>query len=134
MKIFMNKFIRKEWELLENIKELWDVVLNKIEEKVSKPSYETWLQHTVAEKIENNTLTVMAPNEFAKDWLEEQYTDLIASIVEEVTGSLLKIKFSIPDTLSDTENIKSVSKLKQDEKQSNHKKTMLNPKYVLNTS
>lgn len=129
----MNKFIRKECELLENIKELWDVVLNKIEEKVSKPSYETWLQHTVAEKIENNTLTVMAPNEFAKDWLEEQYTDLIASIVEEVTGSLLKIKFSIPDTLSDTENIKSVSKLKQDEKHSNHKKTMLNPKYVFDT-
>ncbi|GEN31233.1 chromosomal replication initiator protein [Cerasibacillus quisquiliarum] len=118
---------------MENIKELWDVVLNKIEEKVSKPSYETWLQHTVAEKIENNTLTVMAPNEFAKDWLEEQYTDLIASIVEEVTGSLLKIKFSIPDTLSDTENIKSVSKLKQDEKHSNHKKTMLNPKYVFDT-
>ena len=55
---------------MENIDALWDQVLSQMEKKVSKPSYETWLKSTKAASLKGDTLTVTAPNEFARDWLE----------------------------------------------------------------
>src|SRR5699024_12799890 len=44
------------------------------------------------------TLTISAPNEFARDWLEGRYTTLISDIVLGITGARLSIKFVVPDS------------------------------------
>ncbi|MDY0404120.1 chromosomal replication initiator protein DnaA [Virgibacillus sp. 179-BFC.A HS] len=118
---------------MENIDELWTIALEKIQEKVSKPSFDTWLKETKAAELKGKTLVVSAPTDFARDWLEEQYTQLIADIVEEITGSLLTIKF-IPDSQPETSNTKRVEKpKKQEEDIQELQKTMLNPKYVFDS-
>ncbi|MDY0409937.1 chromosomal replication initiator protein DnaA [Virgibacillus soli] len=104
-----------------------------MKDKVSKPSFETWLNHTMAVALEGKTLTISAPNEFARDWLEEQYTDLIASIVEEVTGALLTIRFVIPEMNKKEDTEQPQRKQSKVTKQSPQPKTMLNPKYVFDT-
>src|SRR5690625_7336673 len=81
-------FERDEY-CLENIDELWIAALNKIEGKISKPSFDTWLKNTVAEKLEGDTLIVNVPNEFARDWLEGRYTKLITDILYDLTGAKL---------------------------------------------
>src|SRR5690606_5672747 len=91
---------------LENIEELWQAALEKIEEKVSKPSYDTWLKNTEAVELNQTTLIVSAPNEFARDWLENQYTNVINEVLEEVTGSRLETKFIIPDPSPPAEEAK----------------------------
>ena len=78
---------------LESIEELWNAVLNNVQTKISKPSFDTWLKSTKAVALEGNTLTIAVPSEFAKDWLENQYTGLISDVIEEITGSKLQIKF-----------------------------------------
>ena len=118
--------------VLENINELWVATLEKIEEKVSKPSFETWLKNTKAEALEKNTLVVSAPNEFARDWLETQYTDLISDTIGEITGSRLKTKFIIPDTTPEIDDAKPIPK-PRDNKEINNSKTMLNDKYTFDT-
>lgn len=119
---------------MENIDELWEIALEKIQEKVSKPSFDTWLKNTQASSLEGKTLIISAPTEFARDWLEEQYTQLIADIVEETTGSLLNIKFIIPDSQTDSENMKTIEKQeKPPEDIQELQKTMLNPKYVFDS-
>ncbi|MFD2209444.1 chromosomal replication initiator protein DnaA [Virgibacillus halophilus] len=119
---------------MENIDELWAIALEKIQEKVSKPSFDTWLKNTQAATLEGKTLVISAPNEFARDWLEEQYTQLIADIVEEITGSKLTIKFIIPDSQAESEHIKPVEKKeKPAEDIQELQKTMLNPKYVFDS-
>ena len=55
---------------MENIADLWNSALTELEKKVSKPSYETWLKSTKAHALKKDTLTIIAPNEFARDWLE----------------------------------------------------------------
>src|SRR5690606_19904278 len=116
---------------LENIDELWEITLKKIEEKVSKPSFETWLKNTRADSIEKNTLIITAPNEFARDWLENQYTDLVSDIITEITGSTLNIKFIIPDNMPEIIEEKPVPK--PTSSTSHDTKTMLNPKYTFDT-
>lgn len=81
---------------MDNIDALWDQVLSHMEKKVSKPSYETWLKSTKAFSLKEDTLTITAPNEFARDWLEGRYTQLISSVLYDVIGEELMVKFIIP--------------------------------------
>ena len=81
---------------MENIGDLWSRVLSEIEKKISKPSFETWLKSTKAFSLKNDILTIIAPNEFARDWLESKYSSLIMDTVLEITGAELEIKFILP--------------------------------------
>lgn len=118
---------------LENIDELWQAALTKIEEKVSKPSYDTWLKNTLAVELNKTTLTVSAPNEFARDWLENQYTKVINEVLEEVTGSRLETKFIIPDTSPEVEEVKQEKKELKPLSNQDFPKSMLNEKYTFDT-
>ena len=66
---------------MENILDLWNKALQKIETKLSKPSFETWMKSTKAHSLQGDTLTITAPNEFARDWLESRYLHLIADTI-----------------------------------------------------
>ncbi|WP_185956376.1 chromosomal replication initiator protein DnaA [Melghirimyces algeriensis] len=77
-----------------HIQELWAQTLEQIQGKVSKPSFETWLQATEAVAFRDDTLIVAAPNEFARDWLESRYANLVRDTLQEVTGSVVGIQFT----------------------------------------
>lgn len=119
---------------MENINELWTATLEKIQEKISKPSYETWLKHTKAETIKEDTLIIAAPNEFSRDWLEGQYTKLITDTLFEVTGAALNAKFIIPEANEQEDTKKKPDKAaSKANKNYETPKTMLNPKYTFDT-
>ena len=120
---------------MENIADLWNTTLVNIENKISKPSYETWLKSTKAHTLQGDTLTVTAPNEFARDWLEERYSQLISGILYDITGEELSVKFIIPQNQSEEEINLPVppKKFRRDEEQTELPLNMLNPKYTFDT-
>jgi chromosomal replication initiator protein len=120
---------------LENINDLWVATLEKIEEKISKPSFETWLQYTKALDLDGDTLIISAPNEFARDWLENQYTKFISEILLDITGTELHTKFIVPDTGTKEDTGEgSRPKANQDVNRGNEiNKTMLNDKYTFDS-
>ncbi|WP_028784481.1 chromosomal replication initiator protein DnaA [Thalassobacillus devorans] len=122
---------------MENIHELWDSTLEKMKEKISKPSFETWLKATKADSLQDNTLTIVAPNEFARDWLENQYSKLISETVYEVTGAELNTRFIIPENKEQSlEDVKLAAKKVPDVKQNDGEESpqsMLNSKYTFDT-
>ncbi|WP_181350766.1 chromosomal replication initiator protein DnaA [Thalassobacillus sp. CUG 92003] len=122
---------------MENITELWDNTLEKIKEKISKPSFETWLKATKAHSLNDNTLTITAPNEFARDWLENQYEGMIVETLYEVTGAELNTRFIIPENKEDSlEDVKLASKKIPDVKNNGGEESpqsMLNSKYSFDT-
>ncbi|WP_019243403.1 MULTISPECIES: chromosomal replication initiator protein DnaA [Bacillus] len=122
---------------MENIDELWDKVLVEMEKKVSKPSYETWLKSTKASSLQGNTLIITAPNEFARDWLEERYTHLISSVLYEVIGEELLVKFIIPQNQNnvDSDIIDALGKKekKRDDDNNDYPQHMLNNKNTFDT-
>ncbi|HET7627719.1 MAG TPA: chromosomal replication initiator protein DnaA [Bacillales bacterium] len=122
---------------MENISDLWNRVLSSIEKKLSKPSYETWLKSTKADGMEEDTIIVEAPNEFARDWLESQYSDLLTETLRDVTGSELNIKFIIPQNGKESDIPYEIRKKQQKARvrpiSGEGKKTMLNPKYTFDT-
>ncbi|MBT2756468.1 chromosomal replication initiator protein DnaA [Mesobacillus foraminis] len=120
---------------MENIADLWSSALSKIEKKISKPSFDTWLKSTKAHSLQGDTLTITAPNEFARDWLEERYSQLISGILYEITGEDLTIKFIIPQNQTDEEDNLPLppKKVKREDDQNDFHHNMLNPKYTFDT-
>jgi len=84
---------------------LWDEILELIAERISVPSFDTWIKHTIGEFIDD-TVVIHTNNEFQRDWLENQYKDLFTSITEKVTGKSYKVVFlnKDEDKYKDKEN------------------------------
>lgn len=124
---------------MENIKELWTKALGSIEKKLSKPSFETWLKSTSADSLNDSTLVVTAPNEFARDWLESHYANLITDTLKDLTGSEFDVKFIIPQKENAFDEAfemqQNKKKMNQDstDLSKDQRKTMLNPKYNFDT-
>lgn len=119
---------------MENIADLWNNALAIIEKKISKPSYDTWLKSTKAHSLQGDTLVITAPNEFARDWLEERYSQLISGILYEITGEELGVKFVIPQNQREEEiDIPVPPKKNKGEYHPEIPQSMLNPKYTFDT-
>ncbi len=122
---------------MQNISDLWDKALLEMEAKVSKPSFDTWLKATKAEMIQDDTITITAPNEFARDWLENRYIKFIAETLQDITGAELKVKIVIPHNVEEEEEeiVEKIPKAEQEVISTNDPipKNMLNPKYTFNT-
>ena len=120
---------------MENIADLWNAALANIEKKISKPSFDTWLKSTKAHSLQGNLLVITAPNEFARDWLEERYSQLISEILYEITGEELSVKFIIPQNQNESENDVALppKKVKRDEDHGDFPQGILNQKYTFDT-
>jgi chromosomal replication initiator protein len=121
--------------VLENIADLWDKALSIIEKKISKPSFETWLKSTKAHSLKGDTFIITVPNDFARDWLEGRYVNLISGVLYEITGEELSIKFIIPQNQEEEEYTASVHQQKRPkiEEPVELFQNMLIPKYTFDT-
>jgi chromosomal replication initiator protein len=120
---------------LENIADLWNAALANIEKKISKPSFDTWLKSTKAHSLQGNLLIITAPNEFARDWLEERYSQLISGILYEITGEELSVKFIIPQNQNEAETDVQLppKKVKKEDDHGDFPQGILNQKYTFDT-
>ncbi|WP_040206652.1 chromosomal replication initiator protein DnaA [Neobacillus jeddahensis] len=120
---------------MENIADLWNAALANIEKKISKPSFDTWLKSTKAHSLQGDLLVITAPNEFARDWLEERYSQLISGILYEITGEELSVKFIIPQNQNEAENDMHLppKKVKRDDDHGEFPQGILNQKYTFDT-
>ncbi len=119
---------------LENIHDLWNRALDQIEKKLSKPSFETWLKSTKAHALQGDTLIITAPNDFARDWLESRYSNLIAETLYDLTGEELDVKFIIPPNQAEEEfDIQAPKKKVNKDDGAEFPQSMLNSKYTFDT-
>lgn len=127
---------------MPDLKDIWTQALSIIQKELSGPSFEIWIKDTEAVAFKQNTFIIGVPNEFAKDWLESRYYDLIADTLKGILDDSIKIKLVItsdidllePEKTRENEIVEPQSftkeKLELGEEASN---TFLNPKYNFET-
>ena len=115
---------------LENIEELWNYILTEMQSKISKPSYDTWLSQTNAKELKENILIVSVPNDFTKNWLDQRYTSVVDSLLYEMTGSKLNVRF---ETIAELEKQEEPEQPPEQPVNTNPNPNMLNPKYTFDT-
>lgn len=119
---------------MQSIEDIWSDVLQIVQKNMSKPSYDTWMKSTTAHSLENNTFIISAPNNFVRDWLEKSYTQFIANILQDVTGTLFEIRF-IDGEQDENFDYKPIppNQMALDESDPDNTKHMLNPRYIFDT-
>ena len=75
--------------------DLWKSVLSRLETKLDPHSFNTWLRPTELAGRDASTLHVSVPNEVFRDWLSNNYRDLIQQSVAELAGEPLTVEFLV---------------------------------------
>lgn len=74
---------------------LWEKSANIIKEKVSRQNFDTWIQPLKVSSIDGETVSLAVPNKFFRDWLVENYLDVIRESLSSVSGIDVKVVFNI---------------------------------------
>ncbi len=108
----------------------WDDFLNIIKSKLSSVSYDTWFKDTSLSKVTNDSIDILVPMSFHKDFLNKNYYDLIDSIITSLTGKNYDINFVVEDDIVNNDIVvnNNISKKNNDNFQTN-----LNPQYTFDT-
>lgn len=74
--------------------DLWKSVLSRLEPHLDPHTFNTWLRPTALAWQDESALYVSVPNEVFRDWLRDNYSDLISDALAELTGRPLAVEFT----------------------------------------
>ena len=77
-----------------NYKEIWNKTDKDLKSSLPAHAYEAWIETLSPIGITNDIFIVEAPNQFAYDWIINNYQDIISSSLKEVDKKL-QLKISI---------------------------------------
>lgn len=77
---------------------LWRDLQERLKEKVTASSYDTWFKPLEVSGIDGDTLLLVAPNDFAADWLRSRYQSMVNELVAQLSGSIKQVRFLQPAT------------------------------------
>lgn len=124
----------------EELIHIWQETLNKIKEKLSNPSFNTWFSDTKAVNLtDKNVLIIQVPNDFIKDWIESRYIDLIEEIIHTLTYNKWKVELFTPEEINKNAFQGKEDTIRDRLNNSNKRDNLkgyyngLNPKYTFDT-
>lgn len=95
----------------DEAQEFWEIILQMVQQRLSKPMYDTWIAPLSGEIVEGNTIVIRAASEFAEVWIKERYKHHFADVLSELTGQVFKVQVigSNKTTISNTSSKKAES-------------------------
>lgn len=79
-------------EMTTQEKILLNFILEEAEKRISKPSFDTWFKEILI-KVDKKSYTIYAPNDFAKDWLQEKYSTFITDCITKLEKEIDELNF-----------------------------------------
>lgn len=107
----------------------WEQFLDIIRSKLSSVSYDTWFKETSLAKMTDDSIDILVPMSFHKDFLNKNYYDLIDNIITSITGKNYDINFVVEEDIVNNDIVINNS----NEKKNNNFQTNLNPQYTFDT-
>ena len=116
----------------KSVDRLWSQVLSRLEQQLSQPTFETWIETAEAIEFQDNCLIVATPNLFVRNWLQTNYIDTITAAIKDILGYPVEIKLTVLNQSFTSEIISPIwsDTPKVSKSSSSLKPTALNPKYV----
>ena len=91
-----------------NTDNLWNEFLDKIKERITPLSYDTWFKDTKLYKLEGGTATIIVPLALHKKHLEENYIDDIEETFNSITGTNFNFKFILENEITEIDSTEEV--------------------------
>jgi len=83
----------------------WKEAYNIIKENVSEQNFETWIKPLRIMSIDEQDARLAVPNRFFRDWLTDNYQNVIADSLRAATGRSYRIDFVITHEKRQQENL-----------------------------
>jgi chromosomal replication initiator protein len=75
--------------------EVWKRLLDRARQDIPEQTFRTWLEPTEALSIDNNTISVGVPDQFAADWNESKHAELFSSYGPVALGYPIRVVFKV---------------------------------------
>ncbi len=83
---------------MEKVDGLWNAVLDKLQDQLSGPTFETWIKPTRLQTLADSTLTISTPNPFARNWVQKHYIQVISDVAQELLGHDINVVVTVSET------------------------------------
>lgn len=112
-----------------NLEEIWKNSLSKIEEKVGNSAAELWFRPISLLQLKDQQATIDLPNRFFRDWIEDNYPDLISESIGGILGLPVTVSYRTEEK-ADPVAKKMDMKLESRRQRLASRGIYLNPKYT----
>jgi len=79
----------------KNHTEVWEKCLRNIRLNVNNQSYKTWFEPIRPVRLDEKVFTLLVPNKFFYEWLEEHYIGLLKSTIRQEVGEKVRLEYQI---------------------------------------
>lgn len=84
--------------------QVWDAVLTRMGEKISRMEFCTWFKKVRITKISGGAVLISCPTEMNRNWLESKYHSLLLANVRAVMPEIEQVYFEVDLSLADVES------------------------------
>lgn len=82
---------------MDKVDNLWNNVLEKLQDQLSGPTFETWIKPTRLETLADGNLTISTPNPFARNWVQKHYIQVISDVAQELLGQDINVVVTVSE-------------------------------------
>jgi len=109
--------------------EIWNSFLETIKEKVGDGVFELWFKPIKLKSIKDDNVMLEVPNRFYREWLEENYSELINDLFTDLLDRTVEVKIRIAEK-QEEESKKRYIQYTHKKRALRQKGVYLNPKYT----
>ena len=113
-----------------NKDEFWGQCLSYIKTRISEQAYQTWFDDVMVSSINGEEITLLVPNQFHYEWLEQKYRHLIDAAIKETGIHPLVVNYSVVISKKSTEEIPKLMPKDKPMPKGFHRKSQLNNRYI----
>jgi chromosomal replication initiator protein len=113
--------------------DIWEKARVWIRERINEQVFETWFGPVTLEDLGEDTAVLAVPNNFFKDWLSNNFSDLIQEALLVETGRAIRVRFAVS---AGSEELREAADDKEGERGSRPpagELSKLNPRYTFST-
>lgn len=116
-------------------KELWENALVELELTISKPNFNTWFKDTHIVRVEDGSVYLGVPSQFARDWLSTKFHKDIVRSLRMLSESVRNVEYVISRGIKRAqEEPRTVPPPPQElQLEPVHQKTSLNPRFTFSS-
>jgi chromosomal replication initiator protein len=81
--------------MVKNHTEVWEKCLRNIRLNVNNQSFKTWFEPIRPVRLDEHVFTLLVPNKFFYEWLEEHYIGLLKSTIRQEVGDKIRLEYQI---------------------------------------
>ncbi len=74
---------------------VWDEIKKELSTRLTAESYNNWLANTSLLKLDGGRLKVSVPNEATKEWMEQEYAELVMSTARQLQLPVTEITYEL---------------------------------------